>query len=214
MPSPRGTGNQGRPTRGPRSRPERTDRQRSTSLPSPEAWAELDRVARAAARRSHALANDAPAAPGVASPSRGPRGAALLAGNGAVFPGTELGGEEGVALSAERLAIYAAHMAGETRFRHLVLRGGARGGQDAGPPTSATLQVLFELAPELVVHWGTKARPKGGQTVRELLPGAFGSGHLAPSTAKGKTAARTGATTRKTKAAAKAGALTKRKTKE
>ncbi|MEZ4651122.1 MAG: hypothetical protein R3E97_20500 [Candidatus Eisenbacteria bacterium] len=168
-----------------------TTRRRTADRTSEETWAELEQVARAASRRSAAIARrgtDAAAEGGAGStaggpstppPARGPRGAALLCRDGSVFAGAELGGGDGVALSAERLAVYDAHLAGKAKFRVLLLRGGARGGQDAGPPTSATLQVLFEFAPDLVVHWGTKTNPQGGRTVRELLPGAFGSGHLA-----------------------------------
>lgn len=132
-------------------------------------WSELDAAARAAAQRSARLCPP---------PDRGPRGAALLLENGEIHPGPELGGGDGVALSAERVALYAALVEGRSRPVLLLLRGGARGGANAGPPTAATLQVLSEFAPALIVHWGTTARPAGGKKVSDLLPGAFGSGHL------------------------------------
>jgi cytidine deaminase len=132
-------------------------------------WAALEAVAREAARRS---AGSRPA------PDRGPRGAALLLKNGTIFAGVELGGGEGIALSAERGALYAALLEGRSRPAIILVRGGPRGGGDAGAPSAATLQVLAEFAPELMVHWGTRTRPAGGVPVRDLLPGAFGSGHL------------------------------------
>lgn len=137
--------------------------------PSSPLWSELDAVARRAARRSARI---------LPAPERGPRGAALLLRNGDIFAGAELGGGEGTALSAERGALYAALLEGRSPPVLILLRGGPRGRGDAGPPTAATLQVLAEFAPKLLVYWGSPARPAGGSPVRDLLPGAFGSGHL------------------------------------
>jgi cytidine deaminase len=128
----------------------------------------LEDAARQACVRSRALG------------CRHPRGAALLTTAGAVHAAPEVPDTGGCAVGqcAERAALYAALMAGCKRFRLLLLRGGTGRG-DAGPPCGPCLQVLAEFAPGLRVFWGTAARPQGGLRVRELLPGAFGPGHLA-----------------------------------
>lgn len=140
--------------------------------PGSPAYASLVSEARSAAIRSSRLARE-----GGPAPLRGPRGAALYTPKG-TFVGVELGGSEGMAFAAERVALHAALLARGGRPTLLVLRGGPRGTGDAGPPTAATLQVLAEFAPDLRVTWGTDRRPRGGQSVQELLPGAFGPAHL------------------------------------
>jgi cytidine deaminase len=124
-----------------------------------------------AARRAARLA-------GRLSPRR-PRGAALLTQSGRIFAAPEVEDTEnvGVGVCAERAVLYQALLAGNRRFRALVLRS-ARAGQDPGPPCGACLQVLLEFSPGLLIYWGTRAHPQGGIRVRELLPGAFGPDHL------------------------------------
>lgn len=108
-----------------------------------------------------------------------PRGAALLTRTGRIFAGAQSRDPDGsVEACAERAAVYQALMAGSRSFSALLVRAGARGRGDGGPPCGACLQVLLEFSPGMRVWWGTSARPRGGKTVRELLPGAFGLDHL------------------------------------
>jgi cytidine deaminase len=128
----------------------------------------LEEPARLACRRSSALSPDSP------------RGAALLTRSGQVFAAPESTDDSGggVSACAERAAVYQAVMNGRSNFTALLLRGGKQGRGDAGPPCGLCLQVLLEFSPGARVWWGTATRPRGGMTVRELLPGAFGSEHL------------------------------------
>jgi cytidine deaminase len=125
--------------------------------------------ARLAARRSASLG------------ARPARGAAVITSTGHIFaaPETTDPSGTGVAMCAERAALYRAVLAGERHPRVLLIRGGGAGTGNGGPPCGACLQVLREFAPDLRIWWGTRARPSGGLTVRELLPGAFGRDHLA-----------------------------------
>lgn len=104
------------------------------------------------------------------------RAAALLTSKGEVFQGVDLPDPEetGVGACAERVALYEALAARGGRATHILLRAGRGGSRDAGSPCGICLQVLYEHAPRARIHWGTKARPAGGLTVAELLPGAFG----------------------------------------
>ncbi len=172
-----------------------------------EDWAKLVSAAGEAARRSHRLLKTAaqlpPVSPsgqpprsgkrlelatqpesgkqpesGPAASATAPRGAALLVRGGRIFAGPEvLPIGEGPS-AAEVVALYAANMEGLKSFRVLILRGGPRGASDAGPPSGSTLQILAEFAPRLRIFWGTDARPAGGETVTQLLPGAFDRAHL------------------------------------
>ncbi len=125
-----------------------------------------------------------------------PRGAALVIGRAARIisaPTSPDPGAVGVGQCAERAAIYEALLTlppprvttnsplrRRLDIRQVVLRGGSRGTEDAGPPCGACLQVLAEFAPDATVTWGTSRQPRGGETVADLLPGAFGPGHLEP----------------------------------
>ena len=106
---------------------------------------------------------------------RAPRGAALLTHAGNIYSGCDLEAplSTGLALCAERAAVAQAVLAGEKRFLTLVLRSGRKGESDGGIPCGACLQVLAEFSPGVRILWGTAARPRGGLTARELLPGAF-----------------------------------------
>jgi cytidine deaminase len=124
--------------------------------------------------------------------ARQPRGAALVTASGEVVSAPELPDPgDGTGGCAERTAILRAVLAGHRRFRLVCLAGGPDGGGDAGPPCGPCLQILFEFAPALPVHWGTARRPAGGRTVRELLPGAFGPRSLVAARSAGRTRTRT-----------------------
>jgi cytidine deaminase len=128
----------------------------------------LEAPAAAACRRSHALG------------CTHPRGAALLARGGRVVSAPEIPepGLTGTGACAERAVAWRAVLEGRRCFTDLLLRGGRGGRGDAGRPCGACLQVLYEFGPRLRVWWGTPRRPRGGLSVRELLPGAFGPDHL------------------------------------
>ncbi len=137
-------------------------------LYSPDAFPpSLERAARRACRRSEALGTIEP------------RGAALLTSSGGVFAASDLPESPGSApVCAERAAVWRAVHAGERDFRALVIRGGADGLDDGGPPCGPCLQVLYEFSPGASVWWGTAREPKGGLTVRALIPDAFRGAHL------------------------------------
>jgi cytidine deaminase len=134
---------------------------------------DLVNQARAACTRSRALGQ---------SP---PRGAALRTARGRIYASPQSGIEDGqgAPLCAERAVIYQAVLVGARSFTDLLIRGGPLGRGNAGPPCGACRQVLFEFAPRARVWWGSAARPQGGVMVRDLLPGAFGPGHLAGNSA-------------------------------
>jgi cytidine deaminase len=98
---------------------------------------------------------------------------------------------DGTGGCAERTAILRAVLARQRRAVELHLAGDAGGRNDAGPPCGRCLQILFEFSPGLRVYWGTPARPEGGWTVRELLPGAFGPRSLAAAAARRRGVRRT-----------------------
>lgn len=107
-----------------------------------------------------------------------PRGAALVFARGPMVSGGELDDPHGTQACAEQVAIYRARLDGRPAPKALVIQGGARGTSDGGPPCGACLQILLEFAPSARVYWGTRARPQGGGSVRQLLPGAFDSRNL------------------------------------
>lgn len=126
-----------------------------------------------------------------------PRGAAILTSSGKIVAAPELPVDEAGATGgcAERVAIQRAILQGHRRFRAILAAGGASGRGDGGPPCGACLQVLLEFSPGAKVFWGTERRPRGGVAARDLLPGAFGCGHL-PGASAGtpdRPASRTGA---------------------
>lgn len=109
------------------------------------------------------------------SDGRPPRAAALAAASGAVYTGrdTDSPVEDGAVVPAERIALYKAVMAGDTSLRSLAICAGLKGTADGGPPDGTTLQILHEFSPVLRVYWGSAGRVRGGDEVRDLLPGAF-----------------------------------------
>ena len=97
--------------------------------------------------------------------------ALLESASGDVFIGVDLASEAGVGGCAERIALWDARLAGAKRFRSIVVATRATGEMAPDPPCGACLQVLFEFAPTLTVHW--RGTPQG-VPVRDLLPNAFG----------------------------------------
>jgi len=103
-------------------------------------------------------------------------GAALEAEDGSVFVGCNVeNASYSVTLCAERGALAAAVCAGARRFRRVAI---VTDSEPPTPPCGACRQALAEFGDQLevvsvgskrVVHW----------TIRELLPDAFTSEHLA-----------------------------------
>ena len=98
-------------------------------------------------------------------------GAALLSASGRVFHGCNVeNASYGLAMCAERTALFKAVSEGEREFVAVAISAGK--GRPA-PPCGACRQVLHEFAPDLRVHW----RDAGGRIVsvslRRLLARAF-----------------------------------------
>lgn len=104
-------------------------------------------------------------------------GAALEGEDGAIYMGCNVENASfGLTLCAERAAVMTAVTAGCRTFRTLAL---STDGDGPVTPCGACRQVLWEFAPDLVIHWvGAREaeRTKATWTLRELLPRAFGPG--------------------------------------
>lgn len=104
-------------------------------------------------------------------------GAALLARDGRVFTGANVeNASYGLCQCAERSAIGAAVTAGARAFAALVVVGG---GALAASPCGACRQVLAEFPPSFPIRcYGQEGAEPLRTSVAELLPHAFGPGHL------------------------------------
>ena len=103
-------------------------------------------------------------------------GSAVLAGSGRIYAGCNVeNASYGLCNCAERTAIFAAVAAGEK-----VIRAVAVHTRTAEPtlPCGACRQVIHEFGPDALVisTCATPARREG--PLADLLPGAFGPGHL------------------------------------
>lgn len=99
-------------------------------------------------------------------------GAALLGESGRVYSGCNVEiSSYGLTMCAERVAIFKAVSEGEQRFRSIAIVGPP---DVAITPCGACRQVLWEFATELEVYTQEPSGAVVRQTIRELLPGAFG----------------------------------------
>lgn len=102
-------------------------------------------------------------------------GAALLTSNGALFTGCNV--ENAVypaTICAERVAMAKAMSEGERDFVALAVAT-----HNGGMPCGICRQVMHELGPEMLVIVADGEGIIGEYRVSELLPGGFGSEHLA-----------------------------------
>ena len=125
----------------------------------------LEKTARAAAKSSY-------------SPySQFPVGAAVLAGSGKIYSGTNVeNASYGLCNCAERTAIFSAITAGEQKIKCVVVYTPT---QAVTPPCGACRQVINEFGPQASVISICDSDDRIETTLDALLPGAFGPGNLA-----------------------------------
>ena len=100
-----------------------------------------------------------------------PVGAALLAKDGRVYHGCNVeNASYGLAICAERNAVWTAVSAGVTEFAAIAVT--ARDGRGA-PPCGSCRQVLHEFAPNAWVYWRDARGRILKRRMHELLPSAF-----------------------------------------
>ena len=134
--------------------------------PTPTVVRRLEKAARQAAKVSY-------------SPySKFRVGAAVLAGSGKVYPGTNVeNASYGLCNCAERTAIFSAIAAGERTVRAVAVYTPTR---RATSPCGACRQVINELGPAALVISVCDGAERIETTLDKLLPDAFGPGNLQP----------------------------------
>jgi cytidine deaminase len=102
-------------------------------------------------------------------------GAALLSASGRIYEGVNVeNAAYPMTICAERVAVFKAVSEGERDFRAIAVAT-----MNGGSPCGACRQVLAEFGQEtLVIIADETGRVVDEKTVRELLPGAFGSPDL------------------------------------
>lgn len=105
-------------------------------------------------------------------------GAALLADDGRVFTAANVeNASHGLAICAERAAVFKAVSEGAREFSAVAVVGSADG--EPCPPCGACRQVLYEFSPGMRVITESADGPVS-RTVRDLLPDAFSTRPQAP----------------------------------
>lgn len=101
-----------------------------------------------------------------------PVGAALRAGNGAVFPGCNVeNASYGLGICAERVAVFSAIIVGAGAFDSIAI---ATEAEEPAPPCGACLQVLAEFASTgLKVHSYCRNGAEKSWSLGSLLPHPF-----------------------------------------
>jgi cytidine deaminase len=99
-------------------------------------------------------------------------GAALLTSNGQVFTGSNVENSSyGLSMCAERIAVFKAVNAGETKFKAIALCG--LQASDYVYPCGACLQVLAEFSPDMKVIVKSKNQAIKEFFLKEMLPQIF-----------------------------------------
>lgn len=105
--------------------------------------------------------------------SRFPVGAAVLAGSGRIYRGTNVeNASYGLTVCAERAAIFAAVGAGEREIRAVAVVADA---SVVTPPCGACRQVIWEFGKNAVVIGESRRAGRREWRIVDLLPDAFGS---------------------------------------
>jgi cytidine deaminase len=101
-----------------------------------------------------------------------PVGAALRAGNGAVFPGCNIeNASYGLGICAERVAVFSAILTGAGAFDCIAI---ATEAEEPAPPCGACLQVLAEFASiDLKVYSYCRNGTQASWSLASLLPHPF-----------------------------------------
>jgi cytidine deaminase len=135
------------------------------STSTPAQLRKLKTAAKAAARRAYA-------------PYSGfPVGAAVLGASGKIFSGCNVeNASYGLAICAERAAIFQAIASGEKRIKCVVVYTPTK---TATAPCGACRQVIHEFGPDARVLSICESREHLDVSLAALLPGAFGPADLA-----------------------------------
>lgn len=133
--------------------------------PTPAQVRKLESAARKAARNAYAPY------------SKFPVGAAVLAGSGKIYAGSNVeNASYGLCNCAERTAIFTAAAQGERHLRAVVVFTPTK---TATSPCGACRQVIHEFGPEARVISVCDGKERIDVSIGALLPGAFGPADLA-----------------------------------
>lgn len=102
-------------------------------------------------------------------------GAAVLAGSGRIYTGSNVeNASYGLTCCAERTAVFKAVSEGERRICAVAVH---TPGLRPAPPCGACRQVLHEFGPQAAVLCTCRSRERLETTLDQLLPDAFGASH-------------------------------------
>ena len=103
-------------------------------------------------------------------------GAAVLAGSGKIFSGTNVeNASYGLSNCAERTAVFTAVAAGDRKIVAVAVYTPTR---KPTLPCGACRQVIHEFGPKAAIVCACRSRERIETTLDQLLPGAFGRKHL------------------------------------
>ncbi len=106
-----------------------------------------------------------------------PVGAAVRGATGRIYTGSNVESSSyGLTLCAERLALCFALHQGETTITEIAVLADTEG---APGPCGACRQIMFDYAPDSVVHMANLHGDRRVATTRELMPWGFGPSDLA-----------------------------------
>ncbi len=103
-------------------------------------------------------------------------GAALLTNGGEIFTGANVENSSyGLAVCAERIAVFKAVTAGRKEFEAIVI---VTDTPTPSPPCGACLQVMSEFAPRLQVHMVNLNGRSESKRLDEMMPFGFSKSYL------------------------------------